>query len=212
MIRRTKWHSSPGRGVALLVVVIACCLVVVGLVRTQERYSNPPRSGAAAADNIRSSGSINPDYYSDPSGMTFRHVGAQWVRNDMEDCAGNDREALEGNPNYYPQVCKLTGDGASAADAWWKKMHPAWSVKAAYAAQAKAMERWYGNHMQAEQPNGLPQPDRSKPASPSADDVLRCLNVFPSNNPAKRRIYGPLPDGRPNVWRNRPCPLCCRLW
>jgi len=103
----------------------------------------------------------------------------------MEDCVGHDPEALEGNPDYYPEVCKLTADDATVADDWWKKRHPTWSVNAAHAAYDKAMDRWHSNHSQAAQANGSPQPDRSKPASPSADEVLRCLNVFPSDNPAK---------------------------
>jgi hypothetical protein len=117
--------------------------------------------------------------------MTFRHVGTQWVRNDIEDCAGHDQEALEGNPQYYPEFCKLRGDDSIPADDWWKKKHPRWNAKAAYAAEAKASDRWWSSHSQAAQPNDSPQPDTSKPASTSADEVLRCLNVFQSDNPAK---------------------------
>jgi len=42
----------------------------------------------------------------------------------MEDCVGHDQEALEGNPDYYPEVCKLTADYATPANVWWKKKHP----------------------------------------------------------------------------------------
>ena len=174
---RAARQSSLRVKVAWVAGIAVCGLVVVGLLETLKRPVATHQAGTAAA--------VNLDYYSTPDGMTFRHVGLQWVRNDMEDCAGHDREALEGNPDYYPEICKLTADDASAADVWWKRKHPRWSVKAAYSAEARARNRWYKNHSQPAQTNDSIQPNRDRPASVSADEISRCLNTFPSDSPAK---------------------------
>jgi hypothetical protein len=180
MLQENQVRSGFLPKVALVIGGAIFALVVAWLTGILKVPSIPHETGTVNPEN--------PEYYRAPTGMTFRHVGPQWVRNDVQDCAGHDKEALDGDPEYYPEYCKLTSDDATTADVWWKKNHPKWSVKAAYATQERAEDRWYKRHppTQAQtQTNSAQQSSSDKSASAEADDILRCLNVFPSNNPAK---------------------------
>jgi len=117
LIARADEHSTRDRRTraAAWVAVAGVSVLALGVISrlAQSPAPYPALPAQTASTPVATGQKIRPAadvYWSD--GISFRHEGEDWVRNDLPECAA----PMDGGG--YPEVCKLTADDADAADRW----------------------------------------------------------------------------------------------
>jgi hypothetical protein len=135
---RVKRSRVSRRG--LFTATIFVLFILWGLHRAFNAPNIPPSSATTSpkvVQPIKPSATIaqNSDTYLS-AGVPFRRVGDAWIRNDYDYCRGSDWQEIgnqkSGGMEFasYAEVCRLTGDHADQADAWWYRKHPDLAVAA----------------------------------------------------------------------------------